>query len=72
MLGGVEGNSEENDYDKLQALLENYSAMPTYGCADVAGSSDPVLGATISQKNKAIRSCENTANTSTTLKHQHT
>ena len=33
---GAEGNREDSDYEKLQALPESNSVTPTSGCADMA------------------------------------
>ena len=33
---GVEGNREDSEYEKLQALPESDSVKPTSGCTDVA------------------------------------
>ena len=42
---GAEGNREDSDYEKLQALPESNSVKPTSGCPDVARFGEAALEA---------------------------
>ena len=52
----AEGNHEDSDYNKLQALPESNSVKPNSGCADVARFGEAALEATrkILEDNKVI------------------
>ena len=41
----MEGNCEDNDYEKLQALPESNSVKPTSGRADMARFGEAILKA---------------------------
>ena len=53
---GAEGNREDSDYEKLQALPECNSVKPTSSCADVARFGEAALEAAknLLENNKVI------------------